>query len=105
MDVVESSDLRSTKLSKVATLKKFLYDTFCHGPMTKPGSSNPKLKCAQLLPDQVAAEEEAEDEDKDGCPKDHNVDIKRKVLEPYIWHLETVVWEIGAHGYSRLREK
>lgn len=51
-----------------------------------------------LLPYQVTAEEKAEDEDKDGRPKHHNVDIKRKVLEPYIWHPETVVWEIGAHG-------
>lgn len=51
-----------------------------------------------LLPYQVTAEEKAEDEDKDGRPKHHNVDIQRKVLEPYIWHPETVVRGIGAHG-------
>lgn len=56
------------------------------------------------LPYQVAAEEEAEDEDKDRCPKHHNVDIKREVLKPYIWHPETVVREIGAHGSSGWRK-
>ena len=58
-----------------------------------------------FLPYQVAAEEEAEDEDKDGRPKHHNVDIEGKVLEPYIWHPETVMWEIGAHGYSAWRKR
>ena len=51
-----------------------------------------------ILPYQITAEEEAEDEHKDGSPKHHDIDIERKVLEPYIWHPETVVWEVRAHG-------
>lgn len=42
-------------------------------------------------PNQIAAEEKAEDEDENGRPKDNNVDVQRKVLEPYIRHPETVM--------------
>lgn len=64
-----------------------------------------KINDAWILPYQIAAEEEAEDEDKDGRPKHHNVDVKGKVLEPYVWHPETVVREIWAHGYSEWKKK
>lgn len=64
-------------------------------------SQNHNRNDAWILPYEVAAEQEAEDEHKDGCPKHHNVDVKGKVLEPYIWHPEAVVREIGAHGYSK----
>lgn len=58
-----------------------------------------------IIPYQVATEEKAEDEDKDGGPKHHNVDVERKVLKPDIRHPETVVLEIGAHGYPAKRER
>lgn len=58
-----------------------------------------------IIPYQVATEEKAEDEDKDGGPKHHNVDVERKVLKPDIRHPETVVLEIGAHGYPATRER
>lgn len=32
-------------------------------------------------PDEVAAEDEAQDEDEDACPKDNHVDVERQVLE------------------------
>ena len=32
-------------------------------------------------PDEVTAEDEAKDEDKDACPKDDHVDVERQVLE------------------------
>lgn len=32
-------------------------------------------------PDEVATEDEAQDEDKDACPKDNHVDVEREVLE------------------------
>lgn len=44
-----------------------------------------------VLPNQVAAEEQAEDEDENGRPKDNNVDIEGKVLKPYIRHPESVM--------------
>lgn len=68
-------------------------------------NKEPKLEGVWLLPYQVAAEEKAKDEDKDGRPKHHNVNIKGEVLEPYVWHPETVVLEIGAHGYSAKERK
>lgn len=54
-----------------------------------------------VLPNQIAAEEETEDEDKYGRAKDHDVDVKGQVLEPYIRHSETVVLIVGAHGYPK----
>ena len=57
------------------------------------------------LPNQIAAEEKAEDEHKDGSPKHDNVDIEGEVLKPYIRHSETVVLEIQGHGYPVGREK
>ena len=50
------------------------------------------------LPYQVAAEEQAEDEDEYSRPKHNNVNIEGKVLEPYVWHPESMVLEIGTHG-------
>lgn len=50
-------------------------------------------------PNQVAAEEKAEDEDEDGSPEDDDVDIEGEVLKPYIRHSETAVLEIRGHGY------
>lgn len=46
------------------------------------------------LPDQVATEEQAEDEDEDGCAEDHDVYVERKVLEPDVRHPETVMLEV-----------
>lgn len=37
-------------------------------------------------PDEIAAEDEAEHEDKDACTKDDHVDVERKVLETDGWH-------------------
>lgn len=48
-------------------------------------------KTEVVLPDKIAAEEEAKDEDENGGPKDDNVDVQRKVLEPYIRHPETMM--------------
>lgn len=54
---------------------------------------------------QVAAEEQTENEDENGRPKHHDVDIQRKVLESYIRHPEAVVKRLGAHRYSGRREE
>lgn len=57
-----------------------------------------KLSGNISLPDQVATEEQTEDEDEDGCAKNHDVYVERKVLEPDVRHPETVMLEVRAHG-------
>lgn len=37
-------------------------------------------------PDKIAAEDEAEHEDKDACAEDDHIDVERKVLETDGWH-------------------
>lgn len=51
------------------------------------------------LPYQIAAEQKAEDEDKDRRSEHHDVDVEGQVLKSYIRHPETVVLEIRGHGY------
>lgn len=41
---------------------------------------------ASNQPDEVAAEDEAEHEDKDACTEDDHVDVEGKVLETDRWH-------------------
>lgn len=50
------------------------------------------------LPYQIAAEQEAKDEDEDGGAEHHDVDVEGEVLKSYIRHSETVVMEIRGHG-------
>lgn len=60
----------------------------------KQGSSWGTFPYNIPLPDQVATEEQTEDEDEDGCAKNHNVYVERKVLEPDVRHPETVMLEV-----------
>lgn len=39
-----------------------------------------------LSPDEVTAEDKAQDEDEDACAEDDHVDVKRQVLEGDGWH-------------------
>lgn len=40
-----------------------------------------RLNHVFLLPDEIAAEDEAQDEDEDACPEDDHVDVEGQVLE------------------------
>lgn len=49
----------------------------------------PHISCFQShlpSPDEITAEDEAQDEDKDACPEDDHVDVERQVLEGDGWH-------------------
>lgn len=54
----------------------------------------------QNLPYQVAAEEQAQDEDEYCSAEHHDVDVEGKVLESNIRHSEAIVLEIRAHGWA-----
>lgn len=57
-----------------------------HGLLLLDPSSSTLGQPVRCPPDKIAAEDEAEHEDKDACAEDDHVDVQREVLETDGWH-------------------